>query len=333
MPAADALSATIGGLRAVAKRASPRKTDLGKRRATALGQNFLLDSGVLKKFAAAAGPLGDTSLVVEIGAGPGGLTAALLAAGAPRVVAIERDFECVQALLGGSLPEVAGERLRLIHGDARNFGLAALCDEEGASAPRSIKVVGNLPFSVGTRLLVDWMPPDPRVASMTLLFQREVADRICATVGEKSYSRLSVLVQSWATPQLLFGLGPSAFTPPPKVSTAVLGITPIAESERPLAPERAPSLHAVTAAAFQQRRKMLRSSLAKIPLPEGMAVTEGQRERHSNVIGVSVAEELCAEAGVVSSLRAGALELEGFAALADVHHRWLQEFGPAAPAQ
>jgi 16S rRNA (adenine1518-N6/adenine1519-N6)-dimethyltransferase len=303
----DALAATIGGLAAVAKRASPRATALAKRRATALGQNFLLDRGVLSKFAKAAGPMADTALVVEIGAGPGGLTAALLAAGAPRVVAIERDYECVKALQEGGLPAVAQDRLRLIHGDARKVGLAALCEEEGvvAEAARSVKVVGNLPFSVrsiailhprvplrgsclsrsfdsrsltgcarcpltiyiqvGTRLLVDWMPPDPRLGSFTLLFQKEVGERICAPVGSKMYGRLSVLVQAWATPRLLFSLGPKHFTPPPKVETAVLGIVPLTPAERLLPATLAPSLQAVTAAAFQQRRKMLRSSLAKIP--------------------------------------------------------------------
>jgi 16S rRNA (adenine1518-N6/adenine1519-N6)-dimethyltransferase len=146
----DVLSATIGALASVAKRASPRATGLAKRRATALGQNFLLDRGVLSKFASAAGPMAGTSLVVEIGAGPGGLTAALLSAGAPRVVAIERDYECVQALLASELPALAGDRLRIIHGDARRVGLAELCAEEGLAEATggSVKVVGNLPFSV-----------------------------------------------------------------------------------------------------------------------------------------------------------------------------------------
>ena len=153
----DVLSATIGALGAVAKRASPRATALAKRRATALGQNFLLDRGVLLKFASAAGPMSETSLVVEIGAGPGGLTAALLTAGARRVVAIERDYECVQALLASDLPAVAGDRLRVIHSDARRVGLAALCLEEGVAdeAGGSVKVVGNLPFSVSSMLRVD----------------------------------------------------------------------------------------------------------------------------------------------------------------------------------
>ena len=146
----DALSAIIGGLSAVAKRASPRATALAKRRATALGQNFLLNRDVLLKFASSVGPMAETSLVVEIGPGPGGLTAALLATGAPRIVAIERDYECVQALLASDLPAVAGDRLRMMHADARRVGLAELCEEEGigVQAGRGVKVVGNLPFSV-----------------------------------------------------------------------------------------------------------------------------------------------------------------------------------------
>ena len=150
----DVLSATIGALGAVAKRASPRATALAKRRATALGQNFLLDRGVLTKFASAAGPMAKTSLVVEIGAGPGGLTAALLTAGARRVVAIERDYDCVQAILASELPALAGDRLRIIHGDARRVGLPELCAAEGLAeaAAGSVKVVGNLPFSVSAQL-------------------------------------------------------------------------------------------------------------------------------------------------------------------------------------
>lgn len=342
----DVLSATIGTLRAVAKRASPRATALAKRRATALGQNFLLDRGVLLKFASAAGPMSEISLVVEIGAGPGGLTAALLTAGAPRVVAIERDYECVQALLASDLPAAAGDRLRVIHGDARRVGLAELCGDEGLAEETacSVKVVGNLPFSVsvyaaliiacsafllslhrlnrnarttqvGTRLLVDWMPPDPRLESLTLLFQKEVAQRICAPVGSSSYGRLSVLVQAWAAPRVLFSLGPQHFTPPPKVETAVLGIVPFSSAERLLSPALEPSLRTVTAAAFQQRRKMLRSSLAKIPTvtlvtptlsssSESGTLASGQRQREVGVIGKSGAEELCAAAGVDASLRA-----------------------------
>ena len=166
-------------------------------------------------------------------------------------------------------------------------------------------------------MLVDWLPPDPRLESFTLLFQKEVAQRICAPVGSSSYSRLSVLVQAWATPKMLFTLGPKHFTPPPKVETAVLGIVPYPPNERLLSPELGPSLRAVTAAAFQQRRKMLRSSLAKVPAPALNAtnipsrsqpvaeVASTNRPQHEGgVIGKLGAEELCAMAGVDATLRA-----------------------------
>ena len=156
---------------------------------------------------------------------------------------------------------------------------------------------------VGTRLLVDWLPPDPRLESFTLLFQKEVAQRICAPVGSSSYSRLSVLVQAWATPKMLFTLGPKHFTPPPKVETAVLGIVPYPPNERLLPPELGPSLRAVTAAAFQQRRKMLRSSLAKIPAP-ALSASNIPSQHESGIIGKLGAEQLCAMAGVDATLRA-----------------------------
>lgn len=175
---------------------------------------------------------------------------------------------------------------------------------------------------MGTRLLVDWMPPDPRLESFTLLFQKEVAQRICASVGTSSYGRLSVLVQAWATPRLLFSLEPKHFTPPPKVETAVLGIVPLSTAEAHLSPALASSLRTVTAAAFQQRRKMLRSSLAKIPATsvartigpdtlsgvelyaEKTAGSNKRAQRESRVIGKSGAEELCAVAGIDANLRA-----------------------------
>ncbi len=170
-------------------------------------------------------------------------------------------------------------------------------------------------MQVGTRLLVDWMPPDPRLESLTLLFQKEVAQRICAPVGSSSYGQLSVLVQAWAAPRVLFSLGPKHFTPPPKVETAVLAIVPFPPAERLISPALAPSIRTVTAAAFQQRRKMLRSSLAKIPRttlspPSISSISEigtsasKKCQREVGVIGKSGAEELCIAAGVDASLRA-----------------------------
>lgn len=231
------------------------------RRAKVLGQNFLFDRQVLARFAAAAGDLRGTELVVEIGAGPGGLTTSLLAAGARRVVAVERDAPCIEALRSSGLEEAAGAALRLIHGDARKISLSQICDEEAIHSPGSVRVVGNLPFSVGTRLLVNWVtPPDVRIESFTLLFQTEVAERICAAHNTSQYSRLSVLIQAWASARMLYTIPASAFVPPPKVGTTLVSIAPLqphqelASQDRRLLPEESSALLAVTAAAFRQVR-------------------------------------------------------------------------------
>jgi 16S rRNA (adenine1518-N6/adenine1519-N6)-dimethyltransferase len=171
--------------------------------ARSMGQNFLLDGAVLRRFVAAAmqgdGMHGrpNTRLCVDVGSGPGGLTAALLEAGAPRVVAIELDNSCIDTMLGSGLPTAAGDRLSVLHADARHVVLSKLCDEQqiDPAEGRVVKVVANLPFTVGTRLLVDWLPADERVASFTLLFQREVAKRICAACGTPEYG---THLSSWA---------------------------------------------------------------------------------------------------------------------------------------
>ena len=188
-------------------------------------------------------------------------------------------------------------------------------------------------IQVGTRLLVDWMPPDVRLESFTLLFQKEVALRICATVGSSSYGRLSVLVQAWAAPRLLFSLGPKHFTPPPKVDTAVLSIVPYKPAERLISPALEASLRTVTAAAFQQRRKMLRSSLAKISGEATVSACIKDRPRERGLIGREGAEALCAASGVDASLRAGALPVEKFIALAEAYHQiYVTGATPAAAA-
>ena len=331
----QAWAAIIAALPSVARTASqalgPKPTAQAIRRAKGLGQNFLLDPAVLSRFAAAAvaplsAPTGSLELAVEVGPGPGGLTASLLAAGAPRVVAIERDFDCVSALRESGLESLAGSRLRLIHADAREIDIGTLCEEEGISSPQAIRIVGNLPFSVGTRLLVDWMPPEPRVGSFTLLFQKEVAERICAPVGTRDYSRLSVLVQAWASPRLLFRLGRSHFTPAPKVDTAVLSIVPLPEEELIIPRAHAAALHSVTAAAFQQRRKMLRSSLAKLPV----IAREERTGRRGAEIGTAGAEALCAMAGVEHTLRAGAVSVAEFGRLAEVRIGQQRQHSPSS---
>ena len=215
-----------------------------------LGQNFLLDLNLTGRIARSAGDL-RTLTVIEVGPGPGGLTRALLAEGARKVVAVERDSRAVPALA-----EISAHypgRLEVIEGDALATDLSQFAD--GPTA-----IVANLPYNIATPLLVRWLSVEkwpPWYSSMTLMFQREVAERIVAPPGSKDYGRLSVLAQWRTEPRLLFDVGPRAFTPPPKVTSSVVQFTPRAAPD-PIAPE---DLSRVTAAGFGQRRKMLRQSL------------------------------------------------------------------------
>lgn len=216
-----------------------------------LGQNFLLDLNLTGKIARAAGELADT-MVIEVGPGPGGLTRALLAHGARRVVAIERDERCLAAL--AEIGERYPGRLEVISGDALKTDFAALTAGEPA------RIVSNLPYNVGTELLVRWLTAadwPPFWLSMTLMFQREVAERIVAAPGTDAYGRLGVLA-GWRTEaKIAFDVPPQAFTPPPKVTSSVVSLMPRAA---PL-PADVRVLGRVTEAAFGQRRKMLRQSL------------------------------------------------------------------------
>jgi 16S rRNA (adenine1518-N6/adenine1519-N6)-dimethyltransferase len=213
----------------------------------ALGQNFLLDLNLTARIARAAGDLENVT-VIEVGPGPGGLTRALLAAGARKVVAIERDRRCIAAL--GEIADRFPDRLAVVEADALAVDMAQLADGR-------TKIVANLPYNIATPLLVGWLraePWPPWYESMTLMFQREVAERIVAAPGSKSYGRLSILA-GWRTqPKILFDIHPSAFVPPPKVTSSVVEFVPRAT---PLACDRR-MLERVTEAAFGQRRKMLR---------------------------------------------------------------------------
>ena len=218
----------------------------------ALGQNFLFDAQLLARIAAVPGELEGTE-VLEVGPGPGGLTRALLAAGA-RVTAIERDRRCIPALaeLGGAYPD----RLTLIEGDALAIDAPALF----ADRPH---IVSNLPYNVGTALLVGWLTSAwaPWWQSLTLMFQREVAERIVAAPGSDHYGRLAILSQWRSSARIAMPVHRSAFTPPPKVMSAVVHIVP---TEAPVGVDVA-VIERVTAAAFGQRRKMLRQSLKPVP--------------------------------------------------------------------
>jgi 16S rRNA (adenine1518-N6/adenine1519-N6)-dimethyltransferase len=259
-----------------------RRHELSARKS--LGQNFLLDLNLTGRIARAAGPL-DGVTVVEIGPGPGGLTRALLAEGA-RVIAIERDERAVAALT--EIVTHFPDRLTIIAGDALAFDAAAAV--QGAPA----RIVANLPYNIATALLVSWLtvePWPPWYDRLVLMFQREVAERIVAAPGSKTYGRLSVLA-GWRTQaKILFDIAPSAFVPPPKVTSSVVQLIPRAD---PLPCDRA-ALERVTAAAFGQRRKMLRASLKSLgidPLP------------------------LLETAGLDPTARAEDIAVEGFVALA-----------------
>ena len=250
-----------------------------------LGQNFLLDLNLTARIARTAGDLTGCD-VLEIGPGPGGLTRALLAAGARRVVAVEKDTRCLPALAG-----IAAHwpgRLEVIGGDALALDHAALLTPP-------VKVVANLPYNVGTELLLRWLtPPEwpPFWESLTLMFQREVADRIVAKPGSKAYGRLALLAQWRSDARIVLTLPPEAFTPPPKVHSAVVQLTALPAPRFPADPA---VLGRVTAAAFNQRRKMLRSSL------RGLAP---DIETHLRA------------AGIEPTARAEEIPLEGFCALA-----------------
>ncbi len=219
-----------------------------------LGQNFLLDLNLTAKIARQAGNLTECD-VLEIGPGPGGLTRGLLSEGARKVVAVEKDTRCIAAL--NDIAAAYPGRLEVINGDALEINPL-----EHLTPP--IRIAANLPYNVGTELLVRWLtPPEwpPFWQSLTLMFQREVAERIVAQPGSKTYGRLAILAQWRAEARIAMSLPPGAFTPPPKVSSAVVHLTALPE---PRYPADASTLSRVVAAAFNQRRKMLRASLKGI---------------------------------------------------------------------
>jgi 16S rRNA (adenine1518-N6/adenine1519-N6)-dimethyltransferase len=251
----------------------------------ALSQNFILDLNLTGRIARAAGPFAGRT-VIEIGPGPGGLTRGLLAAGAERLIVIEKDERCIPAL-----EQIANHypgRLTIWREDATGLDPARLPD-----GPKLI--VGNLPYAIGTELLISWLtvePWPPWYESMTLMFQREVAERIVAEPGSKAYGRLSVLSQWLTKPRIAFHLAPEAFTPQPKVSSSLVRFEPIT-APKPAC--RRKTLETVTAAAFGQRRKMLRSSLKQI---------------------TPHAEALLTSVGIDPQARAEELSVESFARLA-----------------
>jgi 16S rRNA (adenine1518-N6/adenine1519-N6)-dimethyltransferase len=247
-----------------------------------LGQNFILDLNLTRRIARAAGPL-DDGTTIEIGPGPGGLTRALLDEGAARVIAIERDPRCLAAL--GELAELYPGRLAIVDGYALKIDPVALAEK-----PR--RIVANLPYNIATALLLRWLGRIGEYESLTLMFQREVAERLVAAPRTPAYGRLSILVQWLCEARILFDIPPRAFTPAPKVTSSVVRLTP---RPMPLAPADKAVLERVTAAAFGQRRKMLRASLKSLGVP---------------------VEPLLAAAGIAGTARAEELSVTEFCALA-----------------
>ncbi|GBE43797.1 ribosomal RNA small subunit methyltransferase A [bacterium BMS3Bbin10] len=254
-----------------------------------LGQNFILDLNLTRRIARAAGPL-DAVNIVEIGAGPGGLTRALLLEGAAKVYAVERDERCLPAL-----EEIASHypgRVEILRGDALEMDLSEL-------APSPARIVANLPYGASTELLARWLttePWPPWYDRMVLMFQREVAERIVSAPGCKAFGRLSVLAQWRTSPRKLLNLPPRAFTPAPKVDSTLVEFVPVPE------PEPAGScaaLQQVVATAFGQRRKMLRKSLRSL---------------------MQEPEKTLESIGIDPSLRAEALSVSEFCALARIWH-------------
>ena len=248
-----------------------------------LGQNFLFDLNLTRKIARAAGA-NDGGVFYEVGPGPGGLTRALLGEGAQKVIAVERDARCLPALqqIAAAWPG----KLEIISDDALKL-------DEAAILPQGARIAANLPYNIGTALLIKWLTTPswpPFWASLTLMFQKEVAQRITAPPGSEHYGRLSVLAQWRCTAKILFDVNRGAFVPPPTVTSSILRLEPRPE---PLAPCTLADLERVTATAFGQRRKMLRQSL-----------------RHLG------GEVLLAKAGIDPTLRPEDLTIQQFAALA-----------------
>lgn len=260
-----------------------RRFELSARKS--LGQNFLLDLNLTSRIARAAAPL-EGATIVEIGPGPGGLTRALLAQGVKRVIAIERDERAIPAL-----EEIAQRypgRLTIVNDDAMTFDPRPLLGGERA------KIVANLPYNIATVLLIDWLctePWPPWYDMMVLMFQREVAERIVARENDDAYGRLGVLANWRAETKILFDISPSAFVPPPKVTSSVVRLIPRAAPE----PVDRRALERVAAAAFGQRRKMLRQSLKSLGIDPAL---------------------LAAAAGIDPTRRAETIPVSGFVAMA-----------------
>ena len=249
-----------------------------------LGQNFILDKNITDKIVRAAGDLSQFE-VLEIGPGPGSLTRSILDAGAKKLIAIEKDQRCLEAL--SELKEFYKDQLQLIESDALEIDETRLFQSD-----KKFKIIANLPYNIGTILLFKWLNISNKIASMHLMLQKEVVERIVAKVGDNHYGRLAVMVNFLCETKMVFTVNKSVFTPPPKVTSAIVQIIP---REKPLANVEFKKLEKVVAAAFNQRRKMIKSSLKSI---------------------FKNPEEILKEAGINPELRAENLTIEEFCKIA-----------------
>lgn len=259
-----------------------KKYDLAAKKS--LGQNFILDKNFTDKIAKSAGDLSGFT-VLEIGAGPGSLTRSILDCGAKKLIAVEKDERCLEALK--ELQNFYQDRLEILDADALEIDERKIFPEN-----KKFKIISNLPYNIGTVLLFKWLKISDQISSMTLMLQKEVVERITARPGEKHYGRLAVMVNFLCETKMLFTVNPSVFTPQPKVTSAIVQITPRA---KPLCNVEFSKLEKTVAAAFNQRRKMLRSSLKRI---------------------FQNAEEILKEVGINPELRAENLTIEEFCRIA-----------------
>ena len=249
-----------------------------------LGQNFILDKNFTDKIAKSAGDLSNFE-VLEIGAGPGGLTRSILDAGVKKLIVIEKDQRCVLALK--ELQEFYGSRLEIIEGDALEI------DETKIFAENSqFKIIANLPYNIGTVLIFKWLKILPKIASMNLMLQKEVVQRICAKIGDKNYGRLAIMLNLLCDTKMLFEVNKMVFSPPPKITSAIVQIIPNAEKiEKYFEKNNLKKFEKVVQQAFNQRRKMLKSSLKGAFINQDLAEIFAK----CDIAGTKRAEELTIE--------------------------------------
>jgi len=252
------------------------------------GQHFIYDSKITDRIASLSGDL-TNSTIYEVGPGPGGLTRSLLNFGAKKIIAAEKDQRCVEALnkLAISYPQ----RLEILHDDA-------LTIDENNILPKGSKIISNLPFNISTALFLKWLDKPNHWSSMTLMFQKEVAQRLSSKHGKKSYGRLSVITQWLCNVEILFNVKPGSFIPPPKVTSSVISIIP---RNSPLAPASRKFLEKIVGSSFNQRRKMLKSSLKSTGLNSDELLRISGVDPHSRADDISI-EEYCALARALKEL-------------------------------